>query len=225
MKVRNVTVMTKIRTVVLEDNPLANDRICKIVSDWDRGEIVGRHLLVKDALRQIEIEEFDLLIADLKLPDGSGVRVIEAATKTCPDALSIVISSLTEKRVVVEALQAGASGFINKDDPAIHILASIEQMLEGGAPISSGIARYLVDAMRKSPPKVVKCEDAPVLTPREQEVLNAIARGFTNREVAEILNLSRNTVPVHIRNIYSKLQTSNRTETTYEARRLGMLDG
>ena len=124
--------------------------------------------------------------------------------------------------MVIDALRAGALGYLLKDDDSVGIVQAVEAILDGQSPISIGIARYLIDNLQTH----VGRDDPPAeqaqLTAREIDVLNAIAKGFTNREIAEIMGISAQTGPVHVRNIYRKLQVSNRTEAAYEAYRLGM---
>ncbi|WP_317671609.1 response regulator transcription factor [Thioclava sp. A2] len=212
-----------VRILVLEDNVAVADRLCRILQDWGRARIVGNCAFLKDALGQIETTKVDLLVADIHLGDGSGISAIEAMQKHHPNGQSIVISALSERPLVIDALRAGATGYILKDDDSLGIVEAIEAILDGKSPISIGIARHMIEMIQSGRAQPARSHDAPSLTTREIEILNAIAKGFTNREVAEILGISSQTVPVHIRNIYRKLQATNRTEATYEARRLGIL--
>lgn len=213
-----------VRILVLEDNLAVAERLSRIIEGWNRGTLVGRCAFLKDALALIKGSAIDLLLADIHLGDGSGIRAIEAMREHHPQGQSIVISALSERPLVFEALQAGATGYILKDDDSVGIVEAIEAVLEGKSPISIGIARHMIEIIQAGTASPSKQHDVPALTAREIEILNSIAKGFTNREVAEILGISPQTVPVHIRNIYRKLQASNRTEAAYEARRLGLIN-
>lgn len=210
--------------LILEDNDAVAGRLQRILHDWDRVEKVTRKAFLSETLKVIDREKFDVFIADIHVPDGSGITAIREMKTKQGNCQSIVISALSERPLVLEALKSGAMGYILKDDDSVGIIAAIEAILGGCSPISSGIARHVIDLLQSSshfeyPPGV----DTPVLTSREVEILNIIAKGFTNKEVAEILCISPQTVPVHVRNIYKKLQASNRSEATYEARRLGII--
>lgn len=214
----------KIQVLILEDNVAVGDRLCRILNDWGRCVVIKNCTLLDEALSVIAICEVDLLVADIHLIDGSGIAAIEAMHAAYPGSQSIVISALSERSMVIKALQAGATGYILKDDDSVGILEAIEAILDGKSPISIGIARHLIETIQIGCSAPVKSNNIPRLTKRETEILHAIAKGLTNREVAEVLGISDQTVPVHIRNIYRKLQATNRTEATYEASRLGIIN-
>lgn len=210
------------RILILEDNSAVASRLCQIIESSGVATVVGSCIYLRDALRFIENTQIDLLVADLQLPDGSGITAIEAMSVRWPEGQSIVVSALNERLIVIKALRAGATGYILKDDTSLDILASIEAILDGNSPISTGIARYLIELVVPVEKLEKSATDAPKLTSREHEILSIIAKGFTNREVSDLLGISINTVPVHIRNIYKKLQASNRSEAMFEAHRLGI---
>lgn len=222
-KVQAPSCISQLRLMILEDNELIANRIFQIIKAWrPEAEILMFHDL-RTALLALENEAVDLLIVDLQLPDGTGIDAIRRLRKVIPNAQSIVVSALAERSVVFDALQAGAVGYILKDDDSVGITDGISAVLNGHSPISISIARHVIDLMNLNSPQPMTENHSTDLTRREIEVLNAIAKGFTNKEVAEIMGISVNTVPVHIRNIYKKLQASNRTEATYEAMRLGII--
>lgn len=213
-----------LNVLLLEDNDPVADRLCRILSAWHRVRTVKRCNSISDALKSIANESFNMFIADLHLPDGSGIEALRAMKKKSPSCPSVVVSALNERPLIIQALQAGAVGYILKDDDSLGIIDAIEEVLVGHSPISAGIARHVINliqslALRENE----ESETAPALTKRELEILNAIAKGLTNKEVAKVLDISAQTVPVHIRNIYRKLQASNRSEAAYEARRWGII--
>lgn len=138
-----------------------------------------------------------------------------------------MVSVLRDGPRVLEAIKAGASGYVLKDDSSYGIRSALEIVLEGKSPMSATIARQIVESIHMDTAKQNQPEKPKVpnlLSPREREVLTAIARGFTNKEVAKLLGISPNTIPVHVRNIYRKLETTNRVETVYEAQAQGLID-
>ena len=137
----------------------------------------------------------------------------------------MVISVLADDRTVIDAIEAGASGYLLKDSDALNIIDAIAELLAGRSPISSAIARTIIRrvAGRGTTPDLSAADTSERLTPREMDILWGIAKGFTYAELAERLEISKQTVPVHIKNIYRKLQASNRSEAVYEASRRGLI--
>lgn len=212
------------RIVLAEDDKPVRERLAGIVEGWPGGELVAVCPDLASTVAAIEANPFDLLITDLNLPDGSGVEAIRLLARTRPDAEAMVISVLADERTVLDAIEAGASGYLLKDADSLDLAEAITDVMAGRSPISSSIARVLVRRLSDRPaPAGPEDEPRPHLTPRETDILWGIAKGFTYGELAERLGISNQTVPVHIRNIYRKLQASNRSEAVYEATRLGLI--
>lgn len=163
----------------------------------------------------------DVLLADLDLPDGSGLDVIRAATVARPGLEAIVISVFGDERHVFAALEAGASGYLLKDSLPEDLVATIELLRAGGAPINPMIARRLIKHLAPRPEAALA--EPTALTEREMEILALLARGFSTAEVAGLLSISFHTVATHVKKIYRKLQVGSRAEAIYEAGQLGLL--
>nr|WP_246159047.1 response regulator transcription factor [Reyranella soli] len=217
------------RILLLEDDDPVRDRLARIIDGWPGGRLVASCATLGEAIRQITDETIDLLITDLNLPDGHGVQAIRLLRERQPEAQAMVISVLADDRTVIDAIEAGATGYLLKDSDPIDIVAAIGDLLAGHSPISSKIARTIVRRLGgREPPSGATAPppaaaDAQLLTPREMDILWGIAKGFTYGELAERLQISKQTVPVHIRNIYRKLQANNRSEAVYEASRRGLI--
>ena len=211
-----------LRVLVLEDTPIMQEHLLDVLENWSRPNEVRLAATVNDGQVLVKSDQFDLLIADVRLPDGEGIEVIRALRQAQPDALAIVFSALSDKQTVLRAIQAGASGYIHKEDLAADLYSAFEGILAGGSPMSSVVARLVVESLQSSPPSSDRADLH--LTPRENEILQALAKGYSNSEIAELFGVSRQTIPVHIRNIYRKLEVKSRTEAVFEARRLGLLD-
>jgi DNA-binding NarL/FixJ family response regulator len=217
---------TGCRILLLEDDAPVRERLARIIGAWPQGDLIAACARLSDALDIIRDAPIDLLITDLKLPDGHGLQAIRALRTRQPEAEAMVISVLADERSVLDAIEAGALGYLLKDSDPINIVAAITDLLEGRSPISSSIARTIVRRLgdRIAPPGgEAGGEGAPLLTPREVDILWGIAKGFTYGELADRLGISRQTVPVHIKNIYRKLQAHNRSEAVYEASRRGII--
>lgn len=209
-----------VRVLLLEDDHPLREHFADILRSWPGGELVAACTTLAEALDVLERREIDLLMADLHLPDGHGIEAIRLLRRRYPQADAMVISALADDETVLRAIEAGAVGYLLKDADSLELIEAIEDLRRGRSPISSSIARILVKRMSGPPP----ANDAgPVLTPRETEILRGIAKGFTYAELAEWLNISRQTVPVHIKNIYRKLAAHNRSEAVFEATKRGLI--
>jgi len=177
------------------------------------------------ACRELLHNRPDVMLVDLGLPDGHGTDLIRQLKCMHPSAEAMVVSVFAEEDKVVGAIRAGASGYLLKDMLKEDIGASIIEVLHGGSPISPSIARYILKAL--SQPVSATSTDAsnpPVtLSQRETEVLNLIARGYSRKEIAALLQLSRHTVVSHIRHIYEKLEVHSRNEAVFEACQQGLI--
>ena len=216
-----------VRVLLLEDSRPLLDRFARIVDDWPRARLVSACETLECAQQIIRQHEIDILVADIDLPDGSGIEAIRLLQSEQPAAQAVVVSVLRDGPRVLEAIKGGASGYVLKDDSYYGIRSALETVLEGKSPMSATIARQIVDSIRADPATESEPQKPAVpnlLSPREREVLTAIARGFTNKEVAKLLGISPNTIPVHVRNIYRKLETTNRVEAVYEAQAQGLID-
>lgn len=206
------------RVLLLEDDEPLRDRFARILQAWPAGRLVAACATLAEAVPHLRGGGVDVLITDLRLPDGHGTEAIRLLRATRPEAEAMVISVLGDDRSVLGAIEAGASGYLLKDAEAIELLEALEELRAGRSPISSSIARIIVRRLN-APPQ----QPQPVLTARENDILWGIAKGFTYAELAQQLGISRQTVPVHVKNIYRKLEANNRSEAVFEASRLGLI--
>lgn len=163
----------------------------------------------------------DVLITDLKLPDGHGFDLIRLARKQLPDMEIMVISVLGDEQSVVTAISTGASGFLLKDTRTLDIVKSVRELTAGRSPISTSVARFIIQIVQQTRESDQKDE---LLTDREMDILWGIAKGFTYKDVAGKLGISANTVPTHIKNIYRKLEVNSRGEAVFEAIQRGLIN-
>lgn len=161
----------------------------------------------------------DLALIDLNLPDGSGIALIEAIKQSSPDTICVVASIFDDDLHLMPALRAGAQGYLLKDQSCEQIADLLRGIADGRPPLSPAIARRLLAHFQP------KMQDHVVafLTQRETEVLSIIAKGMTIAETARLLNISPNTVPGYIKEIYRKLNVSSRAEAAISARNLGLV--
>lgn len=160
------------------------------------------------------------VLVDLALPDGDGATLIHALSQEPSPPSVLVISVFGDEQRVIRAIQAGAAGYLLKDSDERTLADGILQTIRGESPISPSIARHLLKHFQQPP----SSEKTSPITQRETEVLTLIARGYSNTEIAELLEMSGNTVSTHTKHIYRKLAVNSRGEAVFEATQLGLID-
>jgi DNA-binding NarL/FixJ family response regulator len=179
---------------------------------------------VREGIAALDAEP-DVLLVDLGLPDGSGIEVIRAGLSRNPALEILVISVFGDERHVVEAIEAGAAGYLLKDADGNAVGRAILDLLGGGSPITPVIARRLLKRFQgASDARTAPDESAPTLTARETEVLRLVSRGYRNEEIAGLLGISFHTVTSHVKHIYRKLAVRSRSEAIFEATQFGLID-
>jgi DNA-binding NarL/FixJ family response regulator len=165
----------------------------------------------------------DVLLVDLGLPDGSGLELIAETRERHPHTEIMVITVFGDERHVLAAIEAGAGAYLLKDGTTEHIGRSVQQLLDGGSPISAPIARHLLKRLGRAP--IDRPPDGgSQLTAREAEVLQLVAKGFSYAEIASGLGMAVNTVASHVKQIYRKLSVHSRSEAVFEAVQRGLLN-
>lgn len=219
--------------LIVEDDAPTRARIAAAVDAHPDLRVAGEAGDFAGGLAALRPTPPEVLLVDLGLPDRSGVRLIQATRELSPDTQVMVITVFADEKHVMQAIEAGARGYLLKDGSASYVARSILQLLRGGSPISAPIARYLLQRFQHQPVHDASAEPAgeaaadgprPGLTPREHEVLRLLAKGFTFDEIAGLLEISPHTVQSHVRHIYRKLEVGSRSQAVYEAASLGILD-
>ncbi len=212
--------------MVVEDDAETRARFVEKIDGSDAYRVIATAASRSEALAALAGCSPDVLLVDLGLPDGDGAEVIEHAATLQNAPAIMVITVFGDEQRVLRAIRAGASGYLLKTDTSSDMCRSMAELLDGGAPISPVIARYLI---RHFQPTQDAREDrsaspAGQLSDRELEVLRMAAKGYTYQEVADLLGLSVNTVGTHTRSVYRKLAVTSRSEAVFEATRLGLVD-
>lgn len=183
-----------------------------------------------EGLRLLDLHRPDVLLVDIGLPGGSGIELIRRAHDRVPHCESMVVTVFGDDRLVIESIEAGASGYLLKDSRGIDIVQQIRVLRDGGSPISPAIARRLLKRLAPAPqpatqPATLAGGGPSVsLSARECCVLSMSAKGYSYDEVARLMGVSRHTVGTYVKRIYRKLQVHSKTEAVYEARSLGLVD-
>lgn len=230
------------RVLIVEDDAQMREFFAASVSRCDQLELAASVGMLAEARAWLDdpANAVDVLLTDLGLPDGSGLDVIRYATGLHPACEPLVISMFGDEDNVLASIEAGALGYIHKDSTPDDIALTILEMKSGASPISPMIARrvlskYLSLQSNKVMAQENRAQDAienvanealaqrGLLSPREQEVLALIARGFSYAEIARLQGLSVHTVQTHIKNLYGKLSVHSKSEAVFEATRMGLL--
>jgi DNA-binding NarL/FixJ family response regulator len=236
------------RVLVVEDDAEMRDFFASSVARCGDLVLAASVGTVAEALAWLDdsANMVDVLLTDLGLPDGSGLEVIRHSISLHPRCEPLVISMFGDEDNVLASIEAGALGYIHKDATPDDIAQTILDMRAGASPISPMIARrvlskYRTDQANVANASTIRSDTAaaeltgPVtdaagspptrqlLSPREQEVLSHIARGFSYAEIARLQTLSVHTVQSHIKNLYAKLSVHSRSEAVFEATRMGLI--
>lgn len=164
-----------------------------------------------------------MLLLDLALPDGSGLDLISVARAASAETRVLIVSALGDAASVVQAIRRGADGYFLKGGDAQQVEAAIRLVLAGGSPISPSVAGHILALVRSTPAARPPAKEAPALTPREFELLQSLAKGLSYRELAELHGIAVQTVAVHVKSIYRKLEVASRGEAVFEAAQLGLI--
>jgi DNA-binding NarL/FixJ family response regulator len=203
--------------LVVEDDEQTREYIAATLAADGSVERVDKAPTFVDGLAHILAGGPDVMLVDLGLPDGSGIDLIRLAREKSPKTLSMVITALGDEASIFAALEAGALGYLLKSEGPDDLRLAVAQLLEGGAPISPGIASQLLRRFTAAIDSPNVRESNPGLTGREREALEVIVKGSTYQEVAEAMSITRHTATSHIRSIYRKLEVRSRSEAVYEA--------
>ncbi|MES0372343.1 MAG: response regulator transcription factor [Mariprofundaceae bacterium] len=207
--------------LIIEDNPVTLDVLVQVVENEPRLKLIGTATNYSDAAGTLECNP-DILLVDIGLPDGDGIDLIRQAKQLLSETEIMVISSFSDEDHVVDAFEAGATGYILKDSSLAKVGSHILGLMKGDSPISPGIARYLLRRFQNEPKNSANPPSAS-LTEREKSVLTLIAKGYSRDEAANALGMSIHTVTTHIKHIYRKLAVHSRTEAVFEAFQLGLI--
>jgi DNA-binding NarL/FixJ family response regulator len=215
--------METISVLVVEDEQEFLRAYCEAITREPGFRLVGAVTTLAAALALIEQSVPDVLVVDLGLPDGNGTDLIRRAAKQRPDCDGLVVTVFGDDRHVIDAIEAGATGYILKDSPPGELARCIRELRAGGSPISPSIARRLLERMRGAGKAPAPAAQPSPLTEREAEILRLVAKGLNFADVGAALDISAHTVVTHVKKIYRKLSVHSRGEAVFEATQMGLL--
>lgn len=203
--------------LIVEDLPDTQEWLARLVRLAFPGAECACAGTVQSALTLLRDARFELALVDLDLPDGDGTQVIEALHDMEPAPVIVVASIHDDDRHLFPALQAGAQGYLLKDQPMEQLAANLRGILDGNPPLSPAIARRLLGFFKEPAP------GGESLTSREREALSYLAKGMKVAEMASAMGITRNTASDYVKNIYRKLNVSSRAQATLHAVRMGLI--
>lgn len=198
-----------INVAIVEDKKEIREGLTYLVSSSPEYKCVGSFDNAEDALAEIPRHQTHVVLMDINLPHMDGIECVRRLKSILPPVQIIMLTVYEDTDRIFEALTAGASGYLLKRTPPAKIMESIGDVNRGGSPMSSEIARKIVQSFQKTNHSINETDQ---LTAREKEILTYLAKGFTYKEIGEQLFISSETVRSHLRRIYEKLQVHSRTE-------------
>ena len=203
------------RVLIVDDHPVFRDGLAGLLATLPEVEIVGMAGTAEEALAAVSLAAPDVVLMDINLPGASGVEATRQTTQVAPATAVLVISMVDDDDSVFAAMAAGARGYVLKGASAAEITAALRTVAAGGAVFGAGVASRLLARTPTRPSVPARPDD---LTTREREVLDLLAEGASNRQIARSLGLSLKTVQNHVSRILDKLQAADRTQAALRAR-------
>jgi DNA-binding NarL/FixJ family response regulator len=217
--------MTTIRVLVVDDHKLFRDGLSAILMNVPDIEVVGEAGTGREAVAQVESLVPDVVLMDINMPDLNGIDATQQVLAIQPDTGIIMLTMLEDNDSLFAAMCAGARGYILKGADKAEVLKTIRAVADGEALFGPAIAGRLTAFFQNSGGMAHQNESTPpfsILTDREREVLELIATGENNQEIAQHLHISAKTVSNHISNIFNKLQVVDRAQAIVKARQAGL---
>ncbi|AYB34387.1 MAG TPA: response regulator transcription factor [Chryseolinea sp.] len=199
----------KKRVMIVEDDQEIRNSFTLIVNSSQKFMVVNAYGSAEDAIANLNRDKPEIVLMDIELPGVNGIHGTKVIKDKSPHTDIIMVSVYEDSELVFEALKAGASGYITKSANYMELLSALDEIVKGGAPMSSRIARMVIDNFHVNP-------NSP-LTKRETEILQLISEGKTYTQISEELFISKETAKTHIKNIYSKLQVNSKSEAIAKA--------
>lgn len=198
-----------INVSIVEDQDQLRGTLARVLNRADGFHCVSQYANAEDALNGLPNDRPNVVLMDINLPGMNGVECVRQLKQLLPDTQAIMLTVYEDTDNIFNALAAGASGYMLKRTKSAELLDAIREVIRGGSPMTTHIARKVVQSFQKPAGTSQPTEE---LSPREKEVLDCLAQGFLYKEIADKLGISYETVHTYIRRIYEKLQVRTRTE-------------
>lgn len=208
-----------IRLLIVDNHTLFRQGLVSLLQSEPGYQVVGEASSGEEALQVAARLKPDVILMDVKMPGMGGVEATRRLLESMPQARVMMLTVSEEEESLFAAIQAGARGYILKNADADELLHAIQRVHSGEAIVSPGMTLRLFETLRSGGPALTPAPALP-LTDREQDVFHLLAQGASNREIAQALTITENTVKTHVRNILEKLELRSRNEVAAYARRI-----
>jgi DNA-binding NarL/FixJ family response regulator len=211
------------RVVIADDDDLMRAGLVELLSSQPEIEIVGEASTGRQAVERARRLAADVVLMDVRMPDLDGIGATRELTRAAPHARVLILTTFEQDDYVFGALRAGASGFLLKRTRPEELIAAVHTIAAGDSLLSPSVTRSVVDRMAQQPtPELADQARLDQLTPREREVLQLIARGLSNREIASALVVEESTARTHVKRILMKLDLRDRVQVVIFAYETGL---
>jgi DNA-binding NarL/FixJ family response regulator len=201
------------RVLIVDDDHLMRAGLVELLADEPDIEVVGQAATGREAIERARRLDPDVVLMDVRMPDLDGIGATHELARVVPRARVLILTTFEQDDYVFGALRAGASGFLLKRTRPEELIAAVHTVAAGESLLSPSVTRRVIDRMAQQPaPDLAGHARLGELTPREREVLELIARGLSNREIAARLVVEESTIRSHIRRILSKLELRDRVQ-------------
>jgi DNA-binding NarL/FixJ family response regulator len=194
---------------IVEDNDQLRGTLARVINRADGFRCLSQYPDAEAAVEALPRDRPDVVLMDINLPGMNGVECVRRLKQLAPATQMIMLTVYEDTENIFNALAAGASGYLLKRTPRAELLEAIREVHRGGSPMTTHIARKVVQSFQQP---VASSQPTESLSPREQEVLDCLSKGFLYKEIADKLGIGYETVHTYIRRIYEKLQVRTRTE-------------
>ncbi|MFZ4619953.1 MAG: response regulator [Bacteroidota bacterium] len=208
-----------IRVVLVEDHPMYREIVSEVIGSTDGYELTAVFENVNDALSSMP--ECDVVLMDIGLPGRSGIEGVQELKKRSASPRIVMLTNYADDDKIMQAIFAGADGYLLKQTPGKKLLEAIQETVNGGTSMTPFVARRVLEAFKTR--GEVKEKSDQQISEREQEVLALLVQGLNYKQIAEKIFISPETVRNHIRNIYEKLHVHSRSEAVAKAIKQGLL--
>lgn len=204
---------------IVEDNDQLRDTLARVLDRAEGFACLGQHANAEAALENVPREKPDVVLMDINLPGMNGVECVRKLKQILPATQVMMLTAYEDTENIFNSLAVGASGYMLKRTPRAELLEAIREVKRGGSPMSTHIARKVVQSFAKPVGAPTSGEATEELSAREKEVLDLLSQGFMYKEIADKLGIGFETVRTYIRRIYEKLHVRTRTEAVAKALR------
>ncbi len=216
--------MEAMRILLVDDHILFRKGIASLISSRKEMKIVGEASDGIEAVRIARETMPDVILMDINMPNRNGLETVKIIKEEMPHVEVVMLTVSDNDEDLFQAIKNGAKGYLLKNLEPQQLYEMLDRVRQGEAPLSGAMAAKILQEFRQPPPEVKQREVTDELTSREIEVLEEVVKGASNKEIADLLNITENTVKIHLRNILEKLHVQNRIQAAVHAIREGLID-